>query len=66
MIGLEPILPKGKQILSLPCLPIPPHRRERKYYIRIYFFVEKFLPFMNYIRHNKKTSNYIYYYYKSS
>jgi hypothetical protein len=23
-IGLEPILLKGKQILSLPCLPIPP------------------------------------------
>ena len=28
MEGLEPTLPNGKEILSLSCLPIPPHRHK--------------------------------------
>ena len=43
MVGLEPTLSEEKQILSLSCLPIPPHRH--------------ILPFMNNICNNKKTSN---------
>ena len=35
MTGLEPALHCYKQILNLPCLPIPPHRRSHQLYTAV-------------------------------
>ncbi len=45
MVGVEPTLSNEKQILSLSCLPVPPHRH--------------ILPLMDNICNNKKTSDQI-------